>query len=169
MITLIEPYVNANNGAADEVGKQLPIPYLATVRFSALAVVGRRTMIILPINVTTPASQIMPRPGMKKPRSQEPRRAVVLLCLRRQLAPCGAFLLASVKLPCTTTTQRCAAPGFKVYAVSRFTAPVSPLNVRFSQAVRSPSMLPSRFIFSATLARTSWLPKGLCPLSILPA
>ena len=74
---------------------------------------------------------MVPRPGMKKPRSQEPRRAVVLLCLRRQLAPCGAFLLASVKLPCTTTTQRCAVLGFKVYAVSRFTAPVSPLNVRF--------------------------------------
>ena len=57
----------------------------------------------LTIHVTTSASQMVPRPGMKKPRSQEPRRAVVLLCLRRQLAPCGAFLLASVKLLCTVT------------------------------------------------------------------
>ena len=63
----------------------------------------KKDMNKLTIHVTTPASQIMPRPGMKKPRSQEPRRAIVLLCLRRQLAPCGAFLLASVKLPCTAT------------------------------------------------------------------
>ena len=161
MITLIEPYVNASNCAAYFLSCYCS---LFSINSSRKKYMNKSTT-----HVTTLASQMVPRPGMKKPRSQEPRRAVVLLCLRRQLAPCGAFLLASIKLPCTTTTQRCAVLGFKVYAVSRFTAPVSPLNVRFSQAVRSPSMLPSRFVFSATLARTSWLPKGLCPLSNLPA